>query len=401
MDNPHELALEQRLGYVGIGWQLNNIPSHYSHLERYERLEAARLKALRPGVRVGVLRNTEVATVFWDSAKAVMFNASTRDFWTQCDGKPCAGSWASPAGNTVKYWFDFRNPRLRDWWVYEYVGQALNESLFDGVYFDCSCGAPPGVPAGEARQFQRYTQLAFDRAAAMASAAGKWVSAWNSDGRLTQAQCAATLDRWVAVGANGSLSLQALAPDFARPGACGGGGAPCAVTAGHDAISDGIVEPPIATNDSAACCARCRANPRCDGFVLGRCDSGDPGCRGQPGQPRPGAEACFLVGGYRGLRPSPSRRAGCMARSPTSTIAGNNTIAAFLIARGRSAMLELPVHGAYEDMAAYGWNPLLAADFGEPVEAARRVAPGVWERRWTRATVRIDCGAWSSAFIVH
>ena len=29
MDSQHELDGELKLGYVGIGWQLNNIPSHY------------------------------------------------------------------------------------------------------------------------------------------------------------------------------------------------------------------------------------------------------------------------------------------------------------------------------------------------------------------------------------
>lgn len=82
MDNPAELMLEAKLGYVGIGWQLNNVPSHYSHLERYEVEEARRLKSLRPDVRVSVLRNTEVATVFWDSARAKMY--VTRVLVTRC-----------------------------------------------------------------------------------------------------------------------------------------------------------------------------------------------------------------------------------------------------------------------------------------------------------------------------
>ena len=34
MDSEAELQGEIKLGYVGIGWQLNNIPSHYSHLEK-------------------------------------------------------------------------------------------------------------------------------------------------------------------------------------------------------------------------------------------------------------------------------------------------------------------------------------------------------------------------------
>ena len=44
MDSPAELAGEVKLGYVGIGWQLDNIPSHYSNLEKYEILEAQRLQ---------------------------------------------------------------------------------------------------------------------------------------------------------------------------------------------------------------------------------------------------------------------------------------------------------------------------------------------------------------------
>jgi hypothetical protein len=96
------IAFTFRQRYVGIGWQLNNIPSHYSHLEQYEIEEAKALKAVRPDVRVSVLRNSEVATVFWDSAKAKMYDPTTQDFWTQCNGQPCKGKWDSPAGNTDK-----------------------------------------------------------------------------------------------------------------------------------------------------------------------------------------------------------------------------------------------------------------------------------------------------------
>jgi hypothetical protein len=51
--------------------------------------------------------------------QAIMYNASTQLYWTQCDGKPCKGVWGSPAGNTPKYFFNFSNPQLADWWVYE------------------------------------------------------------------------------------------------------------------------------------------------------------------------------------------------------------------------------------------------------------------------------------------
>ena len=73
--------------HKGIGWQLNNIPSHYSHLETYEIEEAQILKKLRPSIKVSVLRNTEVATIFWDTAKEKMFDPTTQDWWTQCENK--------------------------------------------------------------------------------------------------------------------------------------------------------------------------------------------------------------------------------------------------------------------------------------------------------------------------
>ena len=154
MDSVAEVRAEVgKFGVVGIGWQLNNIPSKYSHLETFEIEEARKLKAMRPGVKV-------------------MDDPNTQDYWTQCGGKPCAGVWASPAGNTPKYFFNFSNPDLRAWWVHEYVGTALDNPLFDGVYYDCSCGSPPGDHLDQAAM-QRAAQGAFDEVLAMATKKGK------------------------------------------------------------------------------------------------------------------------------------------------------------------------------------------------------------------------------------
>eukprot|EP00041_Stephanoeca_diplocostata_P004427 m.45041 g.45041 ORF g.45041 m.45041 type:complete len:378 (-) comp15108_c0_seq6:120-1253(-) len=310
MDNKAELTAEVHLGYVGIGWQINNIPSNYSHLETYEILEAKRLKELRPDVKVSVLRNTEVATVFWDSARAKMFDPSTQDFWVMCeDGKPCAGTWGSPAGNTVKYWFNFSNPRLVDWWVNEYIGEATNETLFDGVYFDCSCGSPPNIPSADADKFQANAQVAFDRALALIKSKGKWASAWNDDGSITPATCADQMRSWMATGRNSSLSLQILGDAFGP-----------------------------------------HWNP---------------------------------------------------IKSVTLAQQQNNTIAAFLIARGDSAMLELPVVGAYEDMRSYQWSPMLGWDYGIPIGIPTEVGPGVFLRTWTNAKVVLDCNKYASEIIMR
>lgn len=304
MDNPSELGAEIRLGYVGVGWQLNNKASNFSHLEKYELEEAARLKALRPGVRVGVLRNTEVATVFWDSARARMFDPETQDFWTQCDGKPCAGTWSSPAGNTVKYYFNFSNPRAADWWVREYVGQAVNESAFDGVYFDCSCNKVPGVT--DQARFQADAQAAFDRALQLIRDAGKWASDWNSDGSLDQSDCTKQVREWMGIGTQSFRTLQVLGQAFVK-------------------------------------------------------------------------------------------RAGASA-TPQQMVEINNTMAAFLISRGPSAMLELPVLGAYEDMESYVWSPLLDANFGKPLAAASETSMGVFQRNFSRVSVALDCNTYTSTF---
>ena len=77
----------------------------------------------------------------------------------------------------------------------------------------------------------------------------------------------------------------------------------------------------------------------------------------------------------------------------------NQTLAAFLIARGASAMLELPVCGAFEAMSDYDLtNPLLDVEFGRALGAGERVAPGRFRREYAKATVELDCKSWSSTF---
>ena len=99
-------------------------------------------------------------------------------------------------------------------------------------YFDCCCGSPPGDafasnPAAVAR-FAADAQAAFDRATAMIAAAGKWASAWDSEGRgtatdpvwkgITRGSCEAMMESWMEIGANGKLTLQALAVAFFATG---------------------------------------------------------------------------------------------------------------------------------------------------------------------------------------
>lgn len=99
----------------------------------------------------------------------------------------------------------------------------------------------------------------------------------------------------------------------------------------------------------------------------------------------------------------------------------NQTLAAFLILRGPSALLAFDVVGPYEcastgcgcdahSVANQGcdperpggkyrlgeWSPLLDTDFGQPLEAP--TAEGkLWERRWSKATVSLDCDLYEAS----
>ena len=114
---------------------------------------------------------------------------------------------------------------------------------------------------------------------------------------------------------------------------------------------------------------------------------------------------CFLISGFTGkLRANKDRVTGCVrAVSPAPAPHGkpsgpeadqNNTVAAFMIARGESAMLELPVAGAYEAMDMYNVDAaVLQLDFGA-AKAAGTESAGVYTREYEKGTVQLDCKEW-------
>ena len=194
------------------------------------------------------------------------------------------------------------------------------------------------------------------------------------------------------------------------------------MTKGVDSFNSGIVAPPVQMPDQtdataainvAECCSRCHANSKCEVFELG------PGGCGGGSAPNCSASTinCFLIGGFTGkLRPNNKRATGCVRGAPAPgppspppgppapavdplEMAQNNTVAAFLIARGASAMLELPVAGAYESMAMYAVDaPVLALDFGAALGPGKESSPGVFTRAFQRGAVELDCKAWRSTF---
>lgn len=67
-------------------------------------------------------------------------------------------------------------------------------------------------------------------------------------------------------------------------------------------------------------------------------------------------------------------------------------LASFLIVRGPFAWFG---HGWIGCDKAYPYDPALAVDYGEPEGVCTETAPGVFEREYTKASVKMDCPAWA------
>jgi hypothetical protein len=52
-------------------------------------------------------------------------------------------------------------------------------------------------------------------------------------------------------------------------------------------------------------------------------------------------------------------------------------------------------------MDDYTWSDLLAADYGIPSGTAKESAPGVFTREWSKASVTVDCNAYTSKIEFH
>lgn len=215
-----------------------------------------------------------------------------------------------------KYWFNYSNPELVEWWLNEFIAVPLANPLVDGLYFD---SAPDDAPPDDGRgqgggPDRRDAQAAFDRALAVIASKGKWASAWNNDGQSL-------------------FPRQGIRPD-ANPSYFG-----------PDSCSNLVKE----------------------WIILGK-------------------------------RPENTLQVQIGTNSPS-----NATIAAFLIARGASAVLEYPLNlGTYtiatDPKQTLGWPSLMRVDFGRPVADGSEVHPGIFQRKWTKATVTLDCATLNSTF---
>ena len=186
------------------GWQ---------HMEASELATAGALKHLNPSTMVLVSRNTEVGSCQFDTIRPLLVPpgpASHPGFWvsgqpggSNCDaGTVCNGSWTCPnCGPAVsdavpygKLWFNWTDNGMAAWWLASYIAPALQEESIDGVYFDCSCGSPPGLISGSEASFMAAAQAGFDRHLPVALSAGKMSISWLGE-RVSKATCTADMRR--------------------------------------------------------------------------------------------------------------------------------------------------------------------------------------------------------------
>ena len=136
--------------------------------------------------------------------------------------------------------FNFSNPAFQDWYIYEFIGEAVNSSLVDSIFFvratpptqdprpTTSSGssgplilAPSeasrlsaqdaGVnvsvaPTLDAERYIRDSQAVFDRAVEFILGKGKWPVSWTgfgNDVEITNATCDATMAAWMVTAASG------------------------------------------------------------------------------------------------------------------------------------------------------------------------------------------------------
>ena len=136
---------------------------------------AAEIKAVNPKAKVLVSRNSEVGTVVWDAIRPLLdtpLHAEASGLWVHSEnrrnhGQIANGTWdcdncgLPPKPTAIPYgklFFNWTSQKFSDWWLHTHIGDAItDENGIDGVYFDCCCGAPPGIPQGakEKRIFLR------------------------------------------------------------------------------------------------------------------------------------------------------------------------------------------------------------------------------------------------------
>jgi hypothetical protein len=209
-----EVLAESRFALVGLGWQLAMKQEGYQHLEALEAQAAAAIKAANPATRVLVTRENEVALADWDMQRAVMQAQNVADDWwlRRNDGRVANESWYAPGGELPggKLWYNFSTPAMAQWWQETWIAAPLLNGNVDGVYYDCSCGAPKGLAnfSREAADGQRVFEEAVNKTLASGKAFLTWFSTHEDPTHARDpADCAPYMRAAIAYGADPSRGV--------------------------------------------------------------------------------------------------------------------------------------------------------------------------------------------------
>ena len=340
-----ETAREATLGVVGLGWQYGLWNGRHQvfpgGLEVRQRAAAEALKALRPGVKVVVSGDIDVTFDAWRVSAELMSNGTLRRevFMTWPNGSvwtdnKWAGLWKQP-------WYNFSSAVAVDWWVnHGPIAAAMQDDSLDGIYLDGANGDEAffrdNFPTDAA--LRGYQQ-------AQARALSTAVSVWRQR----------RPNKWLGGYVAGTGS-------FKNP-------------PGSSFESSALKASPSQCADRIRLLIQ-RSSWRNQTLIAYTGRTASWTCSGKPPSHDVYAVPCKLQHRPHDISAS---------------------VGAFLISRGPSALLELAVQPerSLDYPAEY---PALQHEPGHPLEQAREISAGVFQRRFSGLTVTFDCQHFNASF---
>lgn len=368
METPEEYQSDSRWGVIGYSWNVNNLGSHDKHAERWETQEAEAIRSCNPSIKVMVTREVQVIGTWYDSIDLNNQTLIDERWFIMCPGNattaisPCVSKWSNngvaPPRLTEGRWLNWSHPPAADWWVETFIGGALRNTLLDGVFLDTGPGAPAnsvGISAAGSvatcHQMALDAQAAFNRAIALAQSLGKFIT---TQGAVFGA---VTIAPWQSTGR--------------EPKMCGAGG-----LAGCKEMS------PITV---AACTNASRR-------VL------------QLAQTLDATNHTFQLfnqgGEWWEFPGAPPRGRGSIDNVTVNPVSFAAQIALFQIARGRSALLQWH-DWSFTETRRFIWSPDLDLDYGHPLEPGKEASEGVFQRKWSKRTVTLNCSDFVEALRLY
>ena len=370
--NAELLANVSSLGIVGLGWQMADRlatdparfinPSLFGHLEARQAATAARLKTLRPGLRVLVSADMACTSGFWRVSQEAMANSTLAAelFLHWPNGSIFLDSWGD---NNPAPWYNWSNPRAVQYWIHHGpVAEAMGSPHIDGVYLD---GADMGVRHG--RGVGAYDCHVFANSAQQSK-------------YITDAYTALT----EAVTYYRKLQPHKWLTGYVSSRACTShGGVDCRFHCPTGACAGPTQLAPLHGGP----------NPKCAPTMRSLITTSNRTDQTLYVEPEP--VATFKCQHMDWSKPSDTWDC-----SLASTRDPSVYVAAFLVARGPSAMFQITVQPMFV-LDYVRQFPSLRIEPGQPRGVAQEVGQGVFERDFKNLIVRFDCNHFNASFVYH